>query len=115
MALVHQRFSTTPSRLVCASIPDDRANGEINTLRGNVNWNGGGQARWHSELYGQGHLQAVADSYEGKRHRVLRQGLEFLVQGATRCRHAYDDDSGAWAAIPLMDETRRAFYEYHAA
>jgi glutamate synthase (NADPH/NADH) large chain len=119
LALVHQRFSTNtfpawslahPYRMVAH-------NGEINTLRGNVNWMAARQASVHSELYGKDISRLWPISYEGQSDTAcFDNGLEFLVQGGYSLPHAVMMMiPEAWAGNPLMDETRRAFYEYHAA
>ena len=76
MALVHQRFSTNtfPSWKLAHPYRMVAHNGEINTLRGNVNWMAARQASVSSPLFGERHLQAVADLLRGPvRHRLLRQ------------------------------------------
>src|SRR4051812_41059134 len=119
LALVHQRFSTNtfptwslahPYRMVAH-------NGEINTLRGNVNWMAARQASVHSELYGKDISRLWPISYEGQSDTAcFDNGLEFLVQGGYPLAHAMMMMiPEAWAGNPLMDEQRRAFYEYHAA
>ncbi|MDP6622770.1 MAG: glutamate synthase large subunit [Alphaproteobacteria bacterium] len=119
LALVHQRFSTNtfpswrlaqPFRFLCH-------NGEINTLRGNINWMA---ARRHSmnsaelgddldklwPLIGDG----ASDS------ATFDNALELLVAGGYSLSHAaMMMIPEAWNDNPLMDEDRRAFYEYHAA
>jgi glutamate synthase (NADPH/NADH) large chain len=119
LALVHQRFSTNtfptwslahPYRMVAH-------NGEINTLRGNVNWMAARQASVHSELYGKDISRLWPISYEGQSDTAcFDNGLEFLVQGGYSLPHAVMMMiPEAWSGNPLMDEERRAFYEYHAA
>ncbi|HEY0330139.1 MAG TPA: glutamate synthase subunit alpha, partial [Rhodopseudomonas sp.] len=119
LALVHQRFSTNtfptwslahPYRMVAH-------NGEINTLRGNNNWMAARQASVHSELYGKDISRLWPISYEGASDTAcFDNGLEFLVQGGYALPHAVMMMiPEAWAGNPLMDEQRRAFYEYHAA
>src|SRR6187455_762143 len=119
LALVHQRFSTNtfpawslahPYRMVAH-------NGEINTLRGNVNWMAARQASVHSELYGKDISRLWPISYEGQSDTAcFDNALEFLVQGGYSLPHAVMMMiPEAWAGNPLMDEKRRAFYEYHAA
>ncbi|MFD1332101.1 glutamate synthase large subunit [Methylopila musalis] len=119
LALVHQRFSTNtfpawslahPYRMVAH-------NGEINTLRGNVNWMAARQASVDSELYGNDISKLWPISYEGQSDTAcLDNALEFLVQGGYSLVHAMMVlVPEAWAGNPLMDEQRRAFYEYHAA
>ncbi|MDB5624363.1 MAG: glutamate synthase large subunit, partial [Tardiphaga sp.] len=119
LALVHQRFSTNtfptwslahPYRMVAH-------NGEINTLRGNVNWMAARQASVSSDLFGKDISRLWPISYEGQSDTAcFDNGLEFLVQGGYSLAHAVMMMiPEAWAGNPLMDETRRAFYEYHAA
>src|SRR5260370_24245410 len=92
-------------------------NGEINTLRGNVNWMAARQASLHSELYGKDISRLWPISYEGQSDTAcFDNALEFLVQGGYSLPPAVMMMiPSAWAGNPLMDETRRAFYEYHAA
>src|SRR6202048_731513 len=92
-------------------------NGEINTLRGNVNWMAARQASVHSELYGKDISRLWPISYEGQSDTAcFDNALEFLVQGGYSLPHAVMMMiPEAWSGNPLMDEQRRAFYEYHAA
>src|SRR5450432_2965088 len=119
LALVHQRFSTNtfPAWSLAHPYRMIAHNGEINTLRGNVNWMAARQASVHSELYGKDISRLWPISYEGQSDTAcFDNGLEFLVQGGYSLPHAVMMMiPEAWAGNPLMDETRRAFYEYHAA
>jgi glutamate synthase (NADPH/NADH) large chain len=119
IALVHQRFSTNtfptwslahPYRMVCH-------NGEINTLRGNNNWMAARQATADSPLFGKDINKLWPISYEGQSDTAcFDNALEFLVQGGYDLPHAVMMlIPEAWAGNPLMDEDRRAFYEYNAA
>jgi glutamate synthase (NADPH/NADH) large chain len=119
LALVHQRFSTNtfpswrlahPYRFVCH-------NGEINTVRGNVNWMAARQASVSSELFGADISKLWPLSYPGQSDTAcFDNALEFLVRGGYSLPHAAMMlIPEAWAGNPLMDEDRRAFYEYHAA
>ena len=119
LALVHQRFSTNtfptwslahPYRMVAH-------NGEINTLRGNVNWMAARQASVDSELFANDISKLWPISYEGQSDTAcFDNALEFLVQGGYSLAHAVMMlVPEAWAGNKLMDEARRAFYEYHAA
>ncbi|WP_036258289.1 glutamate synthase large subunit [Methylocapsa aurea] len=119
LSLVHQRFSTNtfptwslahPYRLVAH-------NGEINTLRGNVNWMAARQASVASGLFGNDISKLWPISYEGQSDTAcFDNALEFLVQGGYSLAHAMMMlIPEAWSGNPLMDEARRAFYEYHAA
>jgi glutamate synthase (NADPH) large chain len=119
IALVHQRFATNtfpawqlahPYRMVAH-------NGEINTLRGNVNWMAARQATVDSELFGNDISKLWPISYEGQSDTAcFDNALEFLVRGGYSLAHAVMMlIPEAWAGNPLMSEERRAFYEYHAA
>ncbi|WP_374730340.1 glutamate synthase large subunit [Salinarimonas sp.] len=119
LALVHQRFATNtfptwqlahPYRMVAH-------NGEINTLRGNVNWMAARQASVDSELFGNDISKLWPISYEGQSDTAcFDNALEFLVRGGYSLAHAMMMlIPEAWAGNPLMDEDRRVFYEYHAA
>src|SRR5215472_15808527 len=119
LALVQQRFSTNtfpswklahPNRMVAH-------NGEIHTLRGNLNWMAARQASVSSPLFGPDIAKLWPISYEGQSDTAcFDNALEFLVQGGYSLAHAAMMlIPEAWAGNPLMDEERKAFYEYHAA
>ena len=92
-------------------------NGEINTLRGNRNWMAARQASARSPFYGEDIHKLWPISYEGQSDTAcFDNALEFLVQGGYPLAHAVMMMiPEAWAGNPLMDEERRAFYEYNAA
>src|ERR1700722_6572814 len=119
LALVHQRFATNtfPSWRLAHPYRMVAHNGEINTLRGNVNWMAARQASVNSELFGADISKLWPISYEGQSDTAcFDNALEFLVQGGYSLSHAMMTlIPEAWAGNPLMDEERRAFYEYHAA
>ncbi|WP_181706802.1 glutamate synthase large subunit [Chthonobacter rhizosphaerae] len=119
LALVHQRFSTNtfPSWKLAHPYRMVAHNGEINTLRGNVNWMAARQASVESPLFGDDISKLWPISYEGQSDTAcFDNALEFLVQGGYELAHAAMMlIPEAWAGNPLMDEDRRAFYEYHAA
>jgi glutamate synthase (NADPH/NADH) large chain len=119
MALAHQRFSTNtfptwdlahPFRMIAH-------NGEINALRGNVNWI---RAREHgisSPVLGEDLAKVWPLIYDGQSDSAsFDNALELLVMGGYSLAHAMMMlIPEAWAGNPLMDEERRAFYEYHMA
>ena len=119
LALVHQRFSTNtfPTWSLAHPFRMVAHNGEINTLRGNTNWMAARQASVESELFGKDISRLWPISYEGQSDTAcFDNALEFLVQGGYSLAHAVMMMiPEAWAGNPLMDEQRRAFYEYHAA
>ena len=119
LALVHQRFSTNtfPSWPLAHPYRMVAHNGEINTLRGNVNWMAARQASVSSKLFGDDISKLWPISYEGQSDTAcFDNALEFLVQGGYSLAHAAMMlIPEAWSGNPLMDDERKAFYEYHAA
>ncbi|MCJ2025805.1 glutamate synthase large subunit [Methylobacterium sp. J-067] len=119
LALVHQRFATNtfPTWRLSHPYRFVAHNGEINTLRGNVNWMAARQASVDSDLFGNDISKLWPISYEGQSDTAcFDNALEFLVMGGYPLAHAMMMlIPEAWAGNPLMDEERRAFYEYHAA
>jgi glutamate synthase (NADPH/NADH) large chain len=119
LGLVHQRFSTNtfptwslahPYRMVAH-------NGEINTLRGNLNWMAARQSSARSPHYGEDIHKLWPISYEGQSDTAcFDNALEFLVQGGYPLAQAVMMMiPEAWTGNSLMSEERRAFYEYNAA
>ena len=119
VALVHQRFSTNtfPSWKLAHPYRMVAHNGEINTLRGNVNWMAARQASVSSPLFGDDISKLWPISYEGQSDTAcFDNALEFLTQGGYSLAHAVMMlIPEAWAGNQLMHEDRKAFYEYHAA
>ena len=111
MALKHQRFSTNtfPSWKLAHPYRMVAHNGEINTLRGNVNWMAARQASVPSPLFGYAHHQTVAAVLRGPvGRRAFDNALEFLVMGGYSLSHAAIMlIPEAWAGNPLMDARRR--------
>ena len=119
LAMVHQRFSTNtfpswdlahPFRLICH-------NGEINTLRGNVNWIRARQGAISSPVLGDDLAKIWPLIYPGQSDSAsFDNALELLVMSGYSVAHAMMMMiPEAWEHNPLMDPARRAFYEYHAA
>jgi glutamate synthase (NADPH/NADH) large chain len=119
LALVHQRFSTNtfptwdlahPFRMIAH-------NGEINTLRGNVNWMAARRESMASDILGADLDKIWPLIPEGQSDSAcFDNALELLVAGGYSLSHAMMMlIPEAWSGNPLMDQDRRAFYEYHAA
>jgi len=119
LAMVHQRFSTNtfptwdlahPFRFVCH-------NGEINTLRGNFNWIRAREGAIASKVLGDDLPKLWPLIYDGQSDSAsFDNALELLLMGGYPLAHAMMlMIPEAWAGNALMDEDRRAFYEYHAA
>ena len=119
LALVHQRFSTNtfPSWDLAHPFRMIAHNGEINTMRGNINWMNARRHSMASELFGDDLQKLWPLIAEGQSDSAcFDNALELLVTGGYSMAHAMMLlIPEAWAGNPLMDGARRAFYEYHAA
>ncbi|RMH50253.1 MAG: glutamate synthase large subunit, partial [Zetaproteobacteria bacterium] len=119
LALVHQRFSTNtfPSWELAHPFRMVAHNGEINTVRGNINWMNARRHSMRSELLGDDLAKLWPISDEGQSDTACFDNtLELLVAGGYPLAHAAMlMIPEAWAGNKLMDEQRRAFYEYNAA
>ncbi|MBK7263866.1 MAG: glutamate synthase subunit alpha [Rubrivivax sp.] len=119
LALVHQRFSTNtfpewplahPYRMVAH-------NGEINTVKGNFKWMRAREGVMKSPVLGDDLKKLYPISFEGQSDTAtFDNALELLVMAGYPLGHAaMMMIPEAWEQHELMDERRRAFYEYHAA
>jgi len=119
VALVHQRFSTNtfpawplahPYRMIAH-------NGEINTVKGNFNWLRAREGMMQSAVLGEDLKKLYPIVYEGQSDTATFDNcLELLVMSGYSLAHAMMMMiPEAWEQHALMDESRRAFYEYHAA
>src|SRR5215470_16535663 len=119
VALVHQRFSTNtfPSWKLAHPYRYIAHNGEINTVRGNVNWINARRRSMQSELLGPDLDKMWPLIPHGQSDTAcLDNALELLLAGGYPLAHAVMMlIPEAWAGNPLMDPARRAFHEYHAA
>ncbi len=119
LALVHQRFSTNtfPSWKLAHPYRFIAHNGEINTVRGNVNWMYARRRSMESALLGADLDKMWPLIPHGQSDTAcLDNALELLVAGGYPLSHAMMMlIPEAWAGNPQMDPKRRAFYEYHAA
>ncbi|MCZ8368835.1 MAG: glutamate synthase large subunit [Porphyrobacter sp.] len=119
LGLVHQRFSTNtfPSWRLAHPFRFIAHNGEINTVRGNVNWMNARRRTMESELLGPDLDKMWPIIPHGQSDTAcLDNALELLIAGGYSLAHAMMIlVPEAWAGNALMDPARRAFYEYHAA
>ena len=116
LALVHQRFSTNtfPSWPLAHPYRFMAHNGEINTLRGNINWMRAREALCESDLLPdlKKILPIVLEG--GSDSAVFDNVLEFLVMAGRPLPHAIlMMIPEAWSGHESMSEERKAFYEYH--
>ena len=119
LGLVHQRFSTNtfPSWKLAHPYRFMAHNGEINTVRGNVNWMNARRRTMESDLLGADLDKMWPLIPHGQSDTAcLDNAFELLLAGGYSPAHAMMMlIPEAWAGNPLMDPERRAFYEYHAA
>src|SRR5262249_4322173 len=118
LGLVHSRFSTNtfptwarahPYRYICH-------NGEINTLRGNVNWMHARESLMRSELFGTelSRIMPVIDE-SGSDSAMFDNALELLVLAGRSLPHAVMMMiPEPWSGDSTMSPEKRAFYEYHS-
>ncbi len=119
LAMVHQRFSTNtfpewplahPYRLIAH-------NGEINTVKGNVNWMRAREGVMKSAVLGDDLQKLFPLIYAGQSDTAcFDEALELLLMAGYPIAQAMMMMiPEAWENHTLMDDNRRAFYEYHAA
>ncbi len=120
IALVHSRFSTNtfPSWPLAQPFRYIAHNGEINTLRGNINWMRARQSMLESELFTEDELEKIypylINEEKGSDSSVLDNVIELLTLAGRELPHvmmmmipaAWRDDE--------MSSDLKAFYEYHA-
>ena len=119
IALVHQRFSTNtfPAWELAHPYRFIAHNGEINTVKGNVNWIRARQKAISSAVLGDDLHKLWPLIYPGQSDTASFDNcLELLVMAGYPLAHAMMMMvPEAWEQHEQMDNTRRAFYEYHAA
>ena len=117
LALVHQRFSTNtfPSWPLAHPYRMIAHNGEINTLRGNINWMHAREAICRSSVLGEDLKKIMPVVVEGgSDSAVFDNVLEFLVMAGRPLPLAVlMMIPEAWAGHEGMSDERKAFYEYH--
>ncbi len=118
LAMVHQRFSTN-------TFPSwDRAhpyrfighNGEINTLRGNINWMHAREKQFASALFGDdiAKLRPIVEA-SGSDSATFDNCLELLLRTGRSLAHAVMMMiPEAWQNDAMMPDSKRAFYQYHS-
>jgi len=119
LCLVHQRFSTNtfptwqlahPYRYLCH-------NGEINTVRGNVNWMYARQNVLASPLFGDD-IKKLFPLIQpgGSDSAALDNAVEMLTLSGRSLPHVMAMlIPEAWDGDAAMDPAKKAFYEYHAS
>ena len=119
LCLVHQRFSTNtfPSWQLAHPYRYVAHNGEINTLKGNVNWMHARQSILGSPLFGEDIKKLFPIvSPGGSDSANFDNAVELLFQSGRSLPHVMAMlIPEAWAGNPHMKPEKKAFYEYHAS
>ncbi|MFL5424761.1 MAG: glutamate synthase central domain-containing protein, partial [Myxococcales bacterium] len=118
IAMVHSRFSTNtfPSWGRAHPYRYISHNGEINTLRGNINWMHARQSMMRSKLFGKDLMKilTVIDT-EGSDSAMFDNVLELLTLAGRELPHAVMMMvPEPWTKHETMSKERRAFYEFHS-
>ena len=119
LCVVHQRFSTNtfPSWPLAHPYRYIAHNGEINTLRGNVNWMKARESLLESPLFGDD-LKKLFPIVTpgGSDSAAFDSAVELLFQSGRSLPHVMAMlIPEAWSGNPHIDPARHAFYEYHAS
>ncbi len=118
LALVHSRFSTNtfPSWERAHPYRYLAHNGEINTLRGNINWMHARQALFDSPVFGDDIKKILPIiNPNGSDSSMFDNTLELLVLAGRPLAHAMMMMiPEPWSNHESMDDDRRAFYQYHS-
>jgi glutamate synthase domain-containing protein 2/glutamate synthase domain-containing protein 1/glutamate synthase domain-containing protein 3 len=118
LALVHSRFSTNtfPSWARAHPYRYIAHNGEINTLRGNINWMHAREALFESDLFGEDTQKILPIvNPNGSDSSMFDNTLELLILAGRSPAHAMMMMiPEPWSNNEGMDDERRAFYQYHS-
>jgi glutamate synthase (NADPH/NADH) large chain len=120
LALVHSRFSTNtfPNWKLAQPFRYIAHNGEINTIRGNVNKMKSKEALFKSTLFTEEELKMLLPItvIDGSDSANLDAMVEMLVLSGRSIPHVMMMlVPEAWQDNKLMDPHRKAFYKYHAS
>ncbi|MBR0583275.1 glutamate synthase large subunit [Bacillus altitudinis MN12] len=118
-SLVHSRFSTNTFPTWERAHPNRYLihNGEINTLRGNINWMRAREQQFVSEAFGED-LDKILPvlNADGSDSSILDNAFEFFVlAGRTPAHTAMMLIPEPWTENTHMSKEKRAFYEYHSS
>lgn len=119
-AIVHSRFSTNtfPSWKLAQPFRYIAHNGEINTVKGNVNWIRAGETSFYSEFFTDKEMQMILPiCHKGNSDSAhLDNAIELLHLSGRSLPHVMMMlIPEAWEENTDMDPVRRAFYEFHSS
>ena len=117
LAMFHSRFSTNtfPSWKLAHPYRMISHNGEINTLRGNVNWMTAREALFESQLFDDVSKIVPVIDETGSDTACLDNAVELLVHSGRPIAHAMMMlIPEAWSGHESMPAEKQAFYEYHS-
>ncbi|MEL6384662.1 MAG: glutamate synthase central domain-containing protein, partial [Cyanobacteria bacterium J06626_18] len=118
LGLVHSRFSTNtfPSWERSHPYRYIAHNGEINTLRGNINWMHARQSMFESKRFGKDlHRAQPIINMEGSDSTIFDNTLELLTLSGRSLPHTVMMMiPEPWAGHESMSDEKQAFYEYHS-
>lgn len=119
-ALIHSRFSTNtfPNWKLAQPFRYIAHNGEINTIKGNVNWMLSNQTLLESTLFTKEEIQMLLPicDFSHSDSANLDAVIELLVMGGRTLPHVMMMlIPEAWQEHDQMDQKRKEFYQYHAA
>jgi glutamate synthase (NADPH/NADH) large chain len=118
LAIVHSRFSTNtfPSWARAHPYRYIAHNGEINTLRGNINWMRARESKFESRLFGPDlHKVLPVIDTEGSDSGMFDNALEmFTLAGRSLPHVMMMMIPEPWTNDQSMSKEKRAFYEYHS-
>ncbi len=118
IALMHQRYSTNtfPTWDLAQPFRYLAHNGEINTLRGNINWMNARQGLFASEHFGDDIKKISPICIPGASDSAtLDNGLELLLMSGRSLEHCICMMvPEAWSGHESMTQEKIDFYEYHS-
>ncbi len=119
-AIIHSRFSTNtfPSWKLAQPFRYIAHNGEINTVKGNVNWIRAGEKSFWSENFSKEEMEMLLPICDASNSDSanLDNAIELLYLSGRSLPHVMMMlVPEAWDGNEQMDPVRKAFYEYHAA
>ncbi|UTA70127.1 glutamate synthase large subunit [Emticicia sp. 21SJ11W-3] len=119
-AVIHSRFSTNtfPSWKLAQPFRFIAHNGEINTVKGNVNWIRAGEKSFLSEYFTKEEMDMILPICDAGNSdsAQLDNVIELLYLSGRSLPHVMMMlIPEAWDGNEQMDPVRKAFYEYHAA